>query len=86
MCAIFNAWPEAVRQFQLYQAPDHSLTLRCVRGSDPRADEIMRRVVEDVRAKVRAEVPVRLEVVEQLHHDRGKQRFIVSDAPEAPLT
>jgi phenylacetate-CoA ligase len=81
MCAIFHPWPEAVRQFQVYQAPDYSLTLRCVRGSDPNADAIMRRVVEQVRTTVRGEVPVRLEVVEQLRHDRGKQRFIVSDAP-----
>jgi phenylacetate-CoA ligase len=79
--AIFYPWPEAVRQFQLYQAPDYSLTLRCVRGSDPNAEEIMRRVVESVRANVRGEVPVRLEVVDALRHDRGKQRFIVSDAP-----
>jgi phenylacetate-CoA ligase len=81
MCAIFHAWPDAVRQFQVYQAPDYSLTLRCVRGSDPNAEAIMRHVIEDVRAKVRGEVPVRLEVVDQLRHDRGKQRFIVSDAP-----
>jgi phenylacetate-CoA ligase len=81
MCAIFHAWPEAVRQFQVYQAPDYSLTLRCVRGSDPNAEAVMRRVVENVRAKVRDEVPVRLEVVDELRHDRGKQRFIVSDAP-----
>ena len=81
MCAIFHPWPEAVRRFQVYQAPDYSVTLRCVRGSDPNADEIMHRVVENVRAKVRGEAPVRLEVVAQLHHDRGKQRFIVSDAP-----
>jgi phenylacetate-CoA ligase len=80
--AIFYPWPDAVRQFQLYQAPDYSLTLRCVSGSDPKADEIMRRVLESVRAKVRGEVPVRLEVVDRLRHDRGKQRFIVSDAPD----
>jgi phenylacetate-CoA ligase len=84
MCAIFHSWPEAVRQFQVYQAPDYSVTLRCVRGSDPNAEEVMRRVVENVRTKVRGEVPVRLEVVPQLRHDRGKQRFIVSDAPAPP--
>jgi phenylacetate-CoA ligase len=78
MCAIFHPWPEAVRQFQLRQEADYSLTLQCVRGSDPDADAIMRRVAEGLREKVRSEVPVRLEVVDEIRHDRGKQHFIVS--------
>lgn len=83
MCGLFHEWPEAVRQFQLRQEADHSLTLRCVRGSDPDADGIMRRVVERLTAKVRGEVPVRLEVVDVIPHDRGKQRFIFSAVPAA---
>ena len=83
MCGLFHEWPEAVRQFQLRQEADHSLTLRCVRGSDPDADGIMRRVVERLTAKVRGEVPVRLEVVDAIPHDRGKQRFILSAVPAA---
>jgi phenylacetate-CoA ligase len=78
MCAIFHPWPEAVRQFQLRQEADYSLTLQCVRGSDPNADGIMRLVADRLRATVRGEVPVRLEVVDVIHHDRGKQHFIVS--------
>jgi phenylacetate-CoA ligase len=78
MCAIFHPWPEAVRQFQLRQEADYSLTLQCVRGSDPDADAIMRRVADGLREKVRGEVPVRLEVVDEIRHDRGKQHFIVS--------
>jgi phenylacetate-CoA ligase len=83
MCAIFHPWPEAVRQFQVRQEADYSLTLQCVRGSDPNADEIMRRVRDRLAEKVRGEVPVRLEVVDEIRHDRGKQRFIVSLAPPA---
>ena len=83
LTAIFFAWPEAVRQFQLRQEADHSLTLRCVRGSDPNAEAIMRRVVERLTETVRGEVPVRLEVVDAIPHDRGKQRFIVSEVPAA---
>ena len=73
--AIFVPWPDAVRQFQLRQEADYSLTLLCVRGSDPNADAIMRRAADALRAKVRGEVPVRLEVVDAIRHDRGKQRF-----------
>lgn len=78
MCAIFHPWPQAVRQFQVRQDADYSLTLQCVRGSDPDADAIMRRVADGLREKVRGEVPVRLEVVDEIRHDRGKQHFIVS--------
>ena len=78
MCAIFHPWPDAVRQFQLRQEADYSLTLQCVRGTDPNADEIMRRVADGLRERVRNEVPVRLQVVDVIRHDRGKQHFIVS--------
>ena len=78
MCAIFHPWPDAVRQFQLRQEADYSLTLQCVRGRDPNADGIMRLVADRLRARMGGEVPVRLEVVDVIHHDRGKQHFIVS--------
>jgi phenylacetate-CoA ligase len=80
---IFDPWPDAVRQFQIWQAEDHSLTLLCVRGDGPEADAIMRRGADALRAAVRGEVPVRLEVVDAIRHDRGKQRIVVSDAPGA---
>jgi phenylacetate-CoA ligase len=89
MCAIFHPWPDAVRQFQLRQEADYSLTLQCVRGTDPDADAIMRQVAERLRKTLHDEVPVRLEVVDVIQHDRGKQHFIVSrirrdDAAAAP--
>jgi len=80
--ALFHPWPNAVRQFQVRQEADYSLTLRCVRGTDPDADAIMRGVAELLRGLSRGEVPVRLEVVDVIPHDRGKQRFIVSAAPK----
>jgi phenylacetate-CoA ligase len=83
LCGIFHEWPYAVRQFQLRQEADYSLTLRCVRGSDPNADAIMRLVVERLTARVRGEVPVRLQLAEAIPHDRGKQRFIFSAVPAA---
>jgi phenylacetate-CoA ligase len=80
---IFDPWPDAVRFFQIWQAADHSLRLRCVRGTDPDADAIMQRVAERLREAVRGEVPVRLEVIDAIEHDRGKQRIVVSEAPGA---
>jgi phenylacetate-CoA ligase len=85
MVSLFNAWPDAVRQFQLVQHVDQSLTLRCVRGSDPRADQIMSDVVDRLVGIVGGEVPVRLEVVEAIAHDRGKSRFILREEAGPPL-
>jgi phenylacetate-CoA ligase len=79
--ALFHPFPGAVRQFQLRQDADHSLTLRCVRGSDPDADAQLRKVVERLETLVRGEVPVRLELVDSIPHDRGKARTIVSAVP-----
>jgi phenylacetate-CoA ligase len=84
MNALFHPWPDAVRQVQLRQEADYSLTLRCVRGPDPNADAIMQHVVARLRNMVRGEVPVRLEIVDAIQHDRGKPRTVVSLAPAAP--
>lgn len=84
MNALFHPWPDAVRQVQLRQEPDYSLTLRCVRGPAPDADAIMAQVVERLRTMVRGEVPVRLEIVDAIQHDRGKPRTVLSLAPKVP--
>jgi phenylacetate-CoA ligase len=81
--ALFHPFPGAVRQFQLRQEADHSLTLRCVRGSDPDADAQMRAVVARLESLVRGEVPVRLELVDAIPHDRGKARTVVSQVTAA---
>jgi phenylacetate-CoA ligase len=80
---IFDAWPDAVRFFQIWQAADYSLRLRCVPGKDPNAAVLMQRGVERLRKVVRDEVPVRLELIDAIEHDRGKQRIVVSEAPGA---
>jgi phenylacetate-CoA ligase len=82
MTAIFDPWPDAVRQFQVVQRVDSSITLRCVRGDSADADAIMQRVADRLRTTVRGEVPVRLEVVDDIPHDRGKSRFIVRESAD----
>jgi O-antigen/teichoic acid export membrane protein/phenylacetate-coenzyme A ligase PaaK-like adenylate-forming protein len=80
---IFDDSPDAVRLFQIWQTADYSLRLRCVPGKDPNAAAVMQRGIERLRKFVRNEVPVRLEVIEAIDHDRGKQRIVVSEAPGA---
>jgi phenylacetate-CoA ligase len=80
---IFDDAPDAVRFFQIWQAADHSLRLRCVPGRDPNAAALMQRGADRLRKIAREEVPVRLEVIDAIEHDRGKQRIVVSEAPGA---
>jgi hypothetical protein len=81
--AIFDPWPDAVRLFQIWQAADYSLRLCRVPGRDPDAKALMWRGLERLRRAVRDEVPVQLEVIDAIEHDRGKQRIVVSAAPGA---
>ncbi|PJJ72446.1 phenylacetate-CoA ligase [Diaminobutyricimonas aerilata] len=81
LTGLFNTAPDAVRQFQIHQHADHSITLRCVPGvrgaADPRLDEALERL----RGLVDGEAPVRLELVDEIRHDRGKVRVVLSDLP-----
>lgn len=79
LTAIFDPWPESVRAFQVYQHQDGHISLRCVKGADPRADGIMEHVRADVASMAKGKVPVLLEIVDQIPHDGGKIRYIVSE-------
>jgi phenylacetate-CoA ligase len=79
LTTIFDLHPEAVKAFQVHQARDGSLTLRCVPGDDARADRHMQEVAEGLRTRVGAGTEIRLEQVARLGHDQGKTRFIISD-------
>ena len=59
------------------------MVLRCVLGPDPRAQQALERVLDVLRRKVRGQVPVRVEVVDVIPHDRGKTRYVVSDVRPA---
>ena len=76
---IFVSYPQAVRQFQVHQQADYSITLRVIPGSSPRSASEIDDVVQQLRAIVQDAVPVRLEVVDEIPHDGGKIRYIKSD-------
>ncbi len=85
LTTIFDHQPEAIIQFQVQQHRDYSISLRCVPGHSPRAREVITSARESLQRKVGPTVPVRLELVDHIPHDRGKTRFIMSDLrpPEA---
>lgn len=80
----FSRAVEAVRQFQVHQHEDFSITVRCVPapGGDRTAD--LEAAVARVREVVMDKVPVRLELVDAIPHEGGKIRYIRSDAPSRP--
>lgn len=76
---IFVPHPQAVRQFQVHQQKDYSITLRCIPGASATWQAEVDDVVTQLREIVRDTVPVRLEVVDEIPHDGGKIRYIKSD-------
>jgi phenylacetate-CoA ligase len=83
LTTVFDAHPDAVSAFQVYQGRDLAVTLRCVPTQDPAAPrhiEDARRAIQD---RVGGSVKVSIELIDRIPHDRGKTRFIISDAPKS---
>lgn len=78
---IFDDAPLSVRQFEIVQAADASVTLRCIPGED--AEVGIARAVGRLREALRDQVPVRLELVDGIEQVGGKMRFIRSALREA---
>jgi phenylacetate-CoA ligase len=82
--STFAAHPGAARQYQLHQHADYSITLRCIAGPAPDAEQQLRSITEELAIRYREEVPVRLEIVDNIPHNRGKTRVVISEAPTQP--
>lgn len=79
---LFNAWPGIIRQFQIHQAADFTVTIRYVAGSDPPAARDAAEEVAGVLTKLlNGEVQVRSQATEQIAAVDGKARLVVSDVP-----
>ena len=76
---MFGAHPEAVRLFQIHQQADHSITIRVVPGDGAHARTLIESTVQDLRDRIRHEVPVRIDYVDSLPYTGGKTKYIISD-------
>ena len=74
----FEASPDSVRQFQIAQAADYSITVRCILGTRPDAPAQAEAAITRLRGILGGEVPVSLEVVDSIPHEGGKVRYITS--------
>jgi len=83
LAQIFSSTPDAVRQFQIRQAADYSIAIRCVVGSGADAMSDIQAALARFREIVHESVSVQLELVESIPHDGGKTRYLVSEVPGA---
>lgn len=85
LTALFNGQPHAVRQFQIHQHADFSVTLRFVLGDSLDARASVQEAGLRLEGILGHAVPVVLEEVQIISHDSGKARPVVSDVDSPAL-
>lgn len=81
LTGLFNARPDAVRQFQIRQRVDLSLRLLWIRGPAADAEAVVGDAVDRLRQISGSQVDVAAEEVDVIGHDGGKARVIVREGP-----
>ena len=77
---LFNEWRGVVRQFQLHQGPDDTVTIRFVPESDAAsATRAAEAVAQTLRTMLHDEVPVRVRVVDAVEAVGGKARLVIAE-------
>lgn len=77
---LFNEWRGVVRQFQLHQGPDDTVTIRFVPESDASAaTRAAEAVAQTLRTMLHDEVPVRVRVVDAVEAVGGKARLVIAE-------
>jgi len=79
LTTIFDDFPGAVEEFQVYQYKDYSICLFCVLGAMDNAKDICNQKVDALKKLMSDEIPVELKVVDKIKHDQGKTRFFISE-------
>jgi phenylacetate-CoA ligase len=84
LTGLFNARPEAVRQFQIHQRADYSIVVRCVAGIGGGIEGYVGEVAVQLAQIVGLTVPIEIDFVSEIRHDGGKVRAVLSEIPRAP--
>ncbi|MCK4792143.1 MAG: phenylacetate--CoA ligase family protein [Desulfobacteraceae bacterium] len=80
LTTIFDDFPDAVRQFQVYQQADYSITVLVV--PDPKycgIDKVLAQVKENICKQVGEEIPIQFDKSDHISLKGGKFRFVRSD-------
>lgn len=81
LSGLFLDAPGSIRQMQIVQAADFSITIRFVPMSPGTADDAAAAAVQRLRRLVADEVEVSAVEVEEIESLAGKARLVISDAP-----
>ena len=79
LTGLFNARPDAVRQFQIHQEADGAIVLISVPSEVSDSHAVIESAARELRRIVENSVPVRTRYVSEIRHDGGKSRVIRSD-------
>ncbi len=81
LTTIFDDFPEAIRQFQVKQDIDYNIMINYIPNPTfAEFDSVIKRIEKDFIAKVKSKVGVTFRPVDKIENDRGKTRFIISEA------
>lgn len=81
---IFDAFPLSIHQFEIEQAADYAITLRCIPSPRANSDAGIADATGKLREATRGMVPITVERVGTIPQVGGKMRFIRSAAPSSP--
>ncbi len=79
LTTIFDDYPDAVREFQIIQAKDYSIVLKYIPNTFEGLDDLIIKVVNDIKTRTRNQIPITTERVEKIAHFKGKTQFIISE-------
>ena len=78
LTTLFDNEPEKIRDFQIYQHKDHSITLFCVLPYKDSTHTVCEQKVIKLKELTNNEVPIHLKITDNIGHDDGKTRFVIS--------
>lgn len=81
---IFDDYPLSVARFEIEQASDYSIVLRCIPGQHPDAEKGIHHAETLLRRATKNLVPLRVERVDHIEQVGGKMRFIRSAVDVTP--
>jgi len=80
LTTIFDPYPEAVKQFQVYQRPDGSIKISFVSAlSNNGINSVLEKILHRFHADYGDGIQIDFVKCDRIPHERGKFRYIISD-------
>lgn len=81
LTSIFDDYTDCVQNFRIYQKSDYSVEVLVVanKSKQKEAVDVLQKVKNTLQSKVNNEIDISIKQVDEIQHDRGKNRYIISD-------